>query len=158
MRNGGSTRTAMTAEKLYLDSSALRHLYVHGSHSAAMSAWRFRHLGALPLTRFGRAEIFNAILGAVFRGDLTEELALRSLGVFEADFNSGGLRLVDLPWRAALDRTAELSRVHTITLGTRALDVLHVASALELGVRSFVTYDTRQAALAKAVGLKTLAP
>jgi predicted nucleic acid-binding protein len=89
---------------------------------------------------------------------LTEELALRSLGVFEADFNSGGLRLVDLPWRAALDRTAELSRVHTITLGTRALDVLHVASALELGVRSFVTYDTRQAALAKAVGLKTLAP
>ena len=97
MRNGGSTRTAMTAEKLYLDSSALRHLYVHGSHSAAMSAWRFRHAGALPLTRFGRAEIFNAILGAVFRGDLTEELALRSLGVFEADFNSGGLRLVDLP-------------------------------------------------------------
>jgi predicted nucleic acid-binding protein len=51
-----------------------------------------------------------------------------------------------------------LSREHTITLGTRALDVLHVASALELGVRSFVTYDTRQAALAKAVGLKTLAP
>ena len=93
----------MTAEKLYLDSSALRHLYVHGSHSAAMSAWRFRHAGALPLTRFGRAEIFNAILGAVFRGDLTEELALRSLGVFEADFNSGGLRLVDLPWRAALE-------------------------------------------------------
>ena len=61
-------------------------------------------------------------------------------------------------WRAALDRTAELSRTHTAKLGTRALDVLHVASALELGARTFVTYDTRQAALAKAVGLKTLAP
>ena len=79
-------------------------------------------------------------------------------GLFEADFDSGGLRLVDLPWRAALDRTAELSRTHTAKLGTRALDVLHVASALELGARTFVTYDTRQAALAKAVGLKTLAP
>jgi predicted nucleic acid-binding protein len=148
----------MTAENLYLDSSALRHLYVHGSRSAAMSAWRFRHPGALPLTRFGRAEIFNAILGAAFRGDLTEEFAQRSLAAFEADFDSGGLRFVDLPWRAALDRTAELSRTHTAKLGTRALDVLHVASALELGARTFVTYDTRQAALAKAVGLKTLAP
>lgn len=148
----------MTAENIYLDSSALRHLYVHGSRSAAISAWRFRHPSALPLTRFGRAEIFNAILGAAFRGDLTEEFAQRSLAAFEADFDSGGLRLVDLPWRAALDRTAELSRAHTITLGTRTLDVLHVASALELGARTFVTYDTRQASLAKAVGLKTLAP
>jgi len=33
-----------------------------------------------------------------------------------------------------------------------------VAPALELGARTFVTYDPRQAALAKAVGLKTLAP
>ena len=148
----------MTAENVYLDSSALRHLYVHGSRSAAMSAWRFRHPDALPLTRFSRAEIFNAILGAAFRGDLTEEFAQRSLAAFETDFDSGGLRLVDLPWRAALDRTAELSRTHTAKLGTRALDVLHVASALELGARTFVTYDTRQAALAKAVGLKTLAP
>ncbi len=148
----------MTAENVYLDSSALRHLYVHGSRSVAMSAWRFRHRGALPLTRFGKAEVFNSILGAAFRGDLSEELAQRSLAAFEADFNSDGLRLVDPPWRAALDRTSELSRLHTAKLGTRTLDVLHVASALELGARTFLTYDARQAALAKAVGLKTLAP
>jgi predicted nucleic acid-binding protein len=148
----------MTAESVYIDSSALRHLYVHGSRSAAMSAWRFRCPGALPLTRFGRAEVFNAILGAAFRGDLTEAAAQRSLAEFEADLNSGDIRLVDLLWRHALDRTAELSREHTIKLGTRALDVLHVASALELGARTFVTYHARQAALAQAVGLKTLAP
>ncbi|MSU50156.1 MAG: PIN domain nuclease [Opitutus sp.] len=148
----------MTAESVYIDSSALRHLYVHGSRSAAMSAWRFRCPGSLPLTRFGRAEICNAILGAAFRGDLTGAVAQLSLAGFENDINSGDIRLVDLPWRRALDRTAELSRAHTITLGTRTLDVLHVASALELGARTLVTYDTRQAALAKAVGLKTLAP
>ncbi len=148
----------MTAENVYLDSSALRHLYVHGSRSAAMSAWRFRQADALPLTRFGRAEIFNSILGAAFRGDLSDELAQRSLAAFEADFISGGLRLVDLPWRTALDRTTDVSRSHTAKLGTRTLDVLHVASALELGARVFVTYDARQAALAKAVGLKALAP
>ncbi len=148
----------MTAERVYIDSSALRHLYVHGSRSAAVSAWRFRCRGALSLTRFGRAEIFNAILGAAFRGDLTEVVARRSIAEFESDLNSGELRLADLLWRRALDRSADLSREHTIKLGTRALDVLHVASALELGARTLVTYDTRQAALAKAVGLKTLAP
>ncbi len=148
----------MTAESLYLDSSALRYLYVHGSRSAALSAWRFRRPGALAITRFGRAEIFNSILGAAFRRDLSPELAPRALAAFEADFNSGGLRLIDLPWRAALDRTTDLSRIHTAKLGARTLDVLHVASALELGTQTFVTYDARQTALAKAVGLKTLAP
>jgi predicted nucleic acid-binding protein len=75
-----------------------------------------------------------------------------------ADLATGHLRMLDLLWRRALDRATELSYAHTVTLGTRALDVLHVASALELGARTLVTYDTRQAALARAVGLKTLAP
>ncbi len=68
------------------------------------------------------------------------------------------LALADVPWRRALDRAAELSRAYTPRLGTRTLDVLHVASALELGSRAFVTYDERQAALAKAVKLRVVRP
>jgi predicted nucleic acid-binding protein len=40
-------------------------------------------------------------------------------------------------------------------LGTRTLDTLHVASALELGASEFWTFDQRQQKLAKAVGLAT---
>jgi predicted nucleic acid-binding protein len=47
---------------------------------------------------------------------------------------------------------------HTATVGARALDVLHVASALTLGRTTFVTYDERQAALARATGMRVLAP
>jgi hypothetical protein len=36
--------------------------------------------------------------------------------------------------------------------------VLHVASAETLGCRTFVTYDNRQALLAKAIGLRILRP
>jgi hypothetical protein len=36
--------------------------------------------------------------------------------------------------------------------------VLHVASALELGLRSFVSFDLRQQKLVRAVGLKLLVP
>jgi predicted nucleic acid-binding protein len=61
-------------------------------------------------------------------------------------------------WRAALNTTGELSRKHTPKLGCRSLDVLHVASAIELNLRYFVTFDLRQQQLAKAVGLKLIVP
>jgi predicted nucleic acid-binding protein len=41
----------------------------------------------------------------------------------------------------------------------RALDAIHVASAVELHpVEAFVTYDERQAAVARLAGLRTMAP
>jgi predicted nucleic acid-binding protein len=47
-----------------------------------------------------------------------------------------------------------LSAAHSEKLGTRSLDILHVASALVLGSVSFLTFDRRQAALARVAGLK----
>ena len=59
---------------------------------------------------------------------------------------------------AAMDRATELSRKHTPEFGSRMLDVLHVACALEVGARTLVTYDERQAELGKSAGLKTVSP
>jgi predicted nucleic acid-binding protein len=43
--------------------------------------------------------------------------------------------------------------------GLRALDAIHVASALDLHpLDAFVTYDERQAAAARLAGLRTMAP
>jgi predicted nucleic acid-binding protein len=74
------------------------------------------------------------------------------------DFEQGRYLLAEIPWRAVLRRAADLSRQHSGTLGTRTLDVIHVASALELGAKIFVTFDHRQQGLARATGLKILAP
>jgi predicted nucleic acid-binding protein len=38
-------------------------------------------------------------------------------------------------------------------LGCRTLDIIHVAAALVLGIKEVVTFDGRQRALAKQVGL-----
>ena len=46
-----------------------------------------------------------------------------------------------------------LSCAHTMTLGVRTLDLLHVAAARVLGATHFCTFDTRQHALAKAAGM-----
>jgi len=152
------TRTVASADRTYVDPSALRRLYVHDARSRAFCAWRSRVRGALPVTLHGRAEVVNSVSLAVFRGDLSPEAADAALADFAADLAAGRLVIADLPWRLALERAAELSRAHTPSLGTPTLDVLHVASALALGMRRFVTYDDRQAGLAVATGMRAVSP
>jgi len=39
------------------------------------------------------------------------------------------------------------------TIGCRSADLFHIAAALRLGCEQFLTFDIKQAAMAKAVGL-----
>lgn len=146
------------ADSTYVDPSALLKLYIHQRESAAMSAWRARERGALAVTHHGRAEIVNGICLAAFRGLIDVDAKDDALASFDEDLAQGRYVQANLLWRAALQRAVELSRRHTPALGCRSLDVLHVASALELGLRRFLTFDLRQQRLARAAGLKPLAP
>jgi predicted nucleic acid-binding protein len=56
--------------------------------------------------------------------------------------------------RAVFDTARRIARTHTAHLGTRTLDVLHVASALILGATDFYTFDKNQRKLARIEGLK----
>ena len=146
----------MKAGEVYVDPSGLARLYLHQAGSREMSAWRRRIGGTLAVTHHGRTEIVNAICRAVFLGHLAENAAGEALGDFAMDFAEGRLQQAEILWRAALNRAIELAQRHTPTLGTRSLDVLHVACALELELRYFLTFDLRQQTLASAVGLKTI--
>jgi hypothetical protein len=79
-----------------------------------------------------------------FVGQLEPEGLTEALTDFSRDFASGHLRQADILWRAALNEAAALSQRYTPKLGTRSLDVLHVACALELRLRHFLTFDARQ--------------
>lgn len=48
----------------------------------------------------------------------------------------------------------ELSRKHTGPIGSKSLDILHVASAMAMATDHFLTFDDRQARLAALAGLK----
>lgn len=146
----------MTAEEIYVDPSALAQLYIRQDGSLKMVNWRRRFPDSLTVTHHGKTEIINAISLALFRRDIPAEEAEKAFAYFEDDFTSGRLIQADILWRAALQRAAELSRTHTPGLGTRSLDVLHVACALELKQRGLLTFDGRQGKLAAAVGLKTI--
>ena len=105
------------AERTYADPSALLKLYVHESESAAMSAWRRRTNGALPITEHGRLEIINGICLAAFRKVISAEALTDALASFDEDFAEGRYLQTDVLWRATLRRAAELSREHTPTIG-----------------------------------------
>lgn len=146
----------MKAEEVYVDPSALARLYIHQSGSREIAAWRSKIKGALAVTHHGRTEIVNAICRAAFLKQLDRGGLAESLTDFDSDFACGHLRQADILWRAALNRAAELSQRHTPRLGTRSLDVVHVACAVELRFRHFLTFDIRQQQLAAAVGLRVV--
>jgi predicted nucleic acid-binding protein len=147
-----------TADETYADPSALLKLYVHERESRAMNAWRARVAGALPITLHGRLEIVTGICLAGFRGALDAEAVSDALASFDEDLDEGRYVEADVLWRATLRRAADVSRRHTPAIGCRTLDVLHVATALELGLRRFVTFDARQQRLARATGLTLVTP
>ena len=48
----------------------------------------------------------------------------------------------------------EVSKKHSAGIGSRSLDILHVASALSINADRFLTFDGRQTKLAALAGLK----
>jgi len=94
----------------------------------------------------------HAIAQHMFRGTLSSQDAARLYTVFEADRSSGIWAETGIP-EIAFETAVQLARKFGPRLGSRTLDTLHVASALELGAREFWTFDERQSKLAKAAGL-----
>lgn len=146
-----------SGEATYVDPSGLIKLYFHHPDSAAMSAWRARVRGALPVTHHGRLEIVNGLCQLAFRRDMPMPALGDALASVEDDFTAGRYAYADILWRSALRRADDLSREYTPEIGCRSPDVLHVACALELGLPNFLTFDVRQRRLARSVGLKVVA-
>lgn len=83
-----------------------------------------------------------------------EPEGIQSLADLESDLETGVVISLPVDW-TEVHRVAErLSATYTKTVGHRALDILHVATALVLEAREFLTFDSRQRKLAAAQGLK----
>jgi hypothetical protein len=72
------------------------------------------------------------------------------------DLDSGDLAETTLAWTEVLAKADELSEDHTSSLGVRSLDLLHVAAAVTLGAKTFITCDERQLMPARAAGLRSV--
>ena len=137
----------------YFDSAIIVKLYVREATSP--DAIRLVRAYAAPyvLTQWQALEVKNAIRLKAFRTEITPAEMSRSIAAFEQDIATGRWQRPVYTVAAVEQRAEELSAGHSATLGCRTLDIIHVAAALVLEAKEFVTFDTRQAALAKQAGL-----
>jgi predicted nucleic acid-binding protein len=138
---------------VYVDTSFVVSLYLTDHHSAA-AAQRMASRPRCWLTPLHRAEWAHAIERHVFQGHLSSREAQQLYADFDQDRAGGVWVEVNFP-ELAFDVCTQLARRHAARLGSRTLDALHVACALELKAESFWTFDQRQAKLARAEGLQT---
>lgn len=96
------------------------------------------------LYKRGRTQGFPQAEGAQMLTDL------------KTDLDSGTLKMMPVEWTTVHGMAERLSEKHTVPGGHRLVDILHVATALHLESREFLTFDANQKKLAQAEGLKVL--
>jgi len=138
----------------YADTGFLVSLYGQDAHSAAATAL-VKSKPVFLLTPLGEAEFTNAIELRVFRKEWTRAEARSIHEIFQQHQAAGVFRVAPLGpevWEKAL----VFSRRHSAKLGSRTLDLLHVAAAIVLKPDVFYTFDKRQRKLARAERLRVL--
>ena len=138
----------------YADTGFLCSLYAPDAHTSRAVARMKRQGLPLAFTWLHKLELRNALRMRVFRRDITAAQGDASLNAMLADLAAGVLAAAAPPLGEVMTEGERLSAQYSQTLGTRTLDILHIAAALVLGLAEILTFDARQAALAKAAGLK----
>jgi predicted nucleic acid-binding protein len=138
----------------YADTSFLVSLYSLDANSASSLIIIQRVKPPIILTSFGELELENALELRLFRKELHASEMRRARAAVTADLRSGILVGTPLP-DGIYSLSKSLASAWTAKLGTRTLDIIHVASAVTLKAEIFYTFDGRQAQLARAVGLRT---
>ena len=138
----------------YADTAFLCSLHAPDAHTGRVVAWLQRPRAPLPFTGLHRLEFRNALRLRVFRKEITPEQRELAIQAMLSDIAADVFAYAEPSWPEVLLEAERLSGGHSETIGTRCLDILHVASALVLGAKDFLTFDTRQGTLAKAAGLR----
>ncbi|MDQ2898804.1 MAG: type II toxin-antitoxin system VapC family toxin [Acidobacteriota bacterium] len=138
----------------YADTSFLVSLYIVDANS--ISAATKAASAELPLVTsvLGELEITNAFALRMFRKELGVSELRRAEAAFRRDIEEGVLSIRPVT-TAVYEKARLVAQRRTPRLGTRTLDILHVASALALEAKAFFTFDKNQRKLARAEGLKT---
>jgi predicted nucleic acid-binding protein len=142
------------------DTSFLCALY-RRQHNSPAAAAHFKampgalHVSGLLLYEFRQSVRFQVWLRARDRSKGYPQADCdRALADLQTDLDTGAVVVVTADWPDVHRMAETLSKRHPFGGGHRAFDVLHVATALHLGTREFLTFDANQRKLAAAEKLK----
>jgi predicted nucleic acid-binding protein len=146
----------------YADANLLVRLFLQSPDSASI----LPHIRneVLPITDLISFEVMNAVERMAFESRaggspwrVSPEMAALAQTDFEAQVKREHfLKRVSLSLPDIEPDFSSLVRRFTATHGFRTYDIMHVASAMKLRCKRFLSFDAKATALAKLVGLKTL--
>lgn len=138
---------------LYVDTGIVTKWYLPEADSASALALRDRFPPPATLTRLHRLELANAWQLKVFREEISPDAVELAGNDLMDDIRSGLWHCPAEPLDEVYSRAEALAADFSARLGTRSMDILHVAAAEWLGCSPFMTGDVRQARLAESIGL-----
>jgi predicted nucleic acid-binding protein len=140
--------------KIYFDTGLLLKLYVAEENSGKAVALVQKHGAPICFTGFQHAELRNALYRKCARKEIKPAELRIALKNIQSDTDAGVLVSPELDWQAVFVRANRLTDKFALSVPCRTLDILHVASVLELGMSSIATTDVRQISLARKARLK----
>ncbi len=88
------------------------------------------------------------------RKGFDKKTGMAVLAKLQGNIAIGAVVVVPSDWTDVHSIAERLSTQHTAMGGHRGFDILHVATAIHLGAKEFLTFDTNQKRLAQGEGLK----
>ena len=142
--------------KVYFDTGLLVKLYLIEQNSAEATALIQSHGTLICFCRLQQTELHNALYRKCGRGEITEKQLAMALRDVQADMDAGVLEVPDVEWSEVWLKADQLTAKHALATQCRTLEVLHVAVALQLDIKTFATTDSRQMIFARKAGLKVV--
>ena len=125
-------------------------------HSAAISLFASEPEAEVLWTPWQRVEVLNSFCQAERAGLLARGESRQMIRLLEQEVRLGYWPHVEFDWTDAVRTACELRAEHSLKMVLRAMDLFHVAIALEAGVEALLSFDADQAVLAEAAGLAVL--
>lgn len=141
---------------LFFDTGVALKLIVEEPLSAGVRTFVEKRRAPVLFSSLIEVEIQNALHALFFRGTITR-VELSAARHLISDLEHRGLfRRVSLSLDKVAAETLRLAPLVTSETGCRTLDLMHISTAILLGVREFVSTDKRQLESAKLCGLQTI--
>jgi len=145
----------------YPDTSFLCALYRTQDNTDAALCYRSTMSEPLHVTRLLLWEFRQSVRFQAFRHGKNRHVgyplheAEKMLTDLSDDMRDGFVISVEIDFINILVTGERISKVRTFAGGHRSFDILHVATAIDLDAKEFLSFDTNQNLLAAAEGLKT---
>jgi predicted nucleic acid-binding protein len=122
-------------------------------HQAALSLFERESQAEVLWTPWQRVEVFNGFCQAERAGLLRKGESRQIIRLLEQEIRIGYWLHMEFDWTEAVRTAGELRAEHSLNMRVRAMDLFHLAIAIEVGADALLSFDADQIALAKTAGL-----